>query len=129
MTTTTRVERLRATLDSVRQHGHEHFAMESWFSRLDAPDWYADVDEAPEVDLGKCGTTGCLAGHASVAAWRLEQRRFDYSKQIADWLGIDSRLFDPIEGHPQACTARDQLGQWEWAIELLEQEIKHEEDR
>ena len=90
--TTLNIDNARATLDSIRQHGPEHFSMSSWF-RIASRAAELCISSASRVDFNACGTTGCLAGHAAYAA---HQMGVDvsgwYIKETADWLGIDPAL-------------------------------------
>ena len=84
---TVNIDNVRATLDSIRQHGPEHFDMSCWFAAVDTAEF--DLWDASQINLNRCGTTGCLAGHAAVAAWNMgvDVTRWQ-PEHAADWLGL-----------------------------------------
>lgn len=97
------VDRLRGTLDSIRQAGPEHFDMGSWFyvaSTTDDDEYNEDAGSqglfsACTLDIADCGTTACLAGHAALAALRFDIRLKD-EKDAAAFLD------EPMYGHTAA---------------------------
>lgn len=89
------LEKLR---DAVARHGPEHFDMDWWFNDEGGPLTIEDVDT---IDISRCGTTACMAGHAALLMGRedVEGDVFQGS-DVARWLGIPSQGIFHVETWP-----------------------------
>lgn len=105
MSTTTRRERLEATLRHLEQAGPERLDQSYWAFRTDVRygKQMHSLHEVVEgtVSLDDCGSGGCLAGHAVAAARKLGRLHeitrggFWDSSHVAAWLGVGQEMFDP----------------------------------
>jgi hypothetical protein len=86
-------ERRQRLLDAIRAHGPEHFNMGAVLE--DQQDW--TQGSYATFDFARCGTTGCLMGHAGVVM--AQQYGIDLSLSsndddgIAEFFGLDTEWF------------------------------------
>src|SRR4051812_43400918 len=95
-------ERILATRDSIFKHGVEHFDITRWFGAKNDAGLTQDfslglIDENCEpvqFNIDHCGSTGCIAGHCSIAASQLGVT-VDSASLAGQWLGLQTDV-DPF---------------------------------
>lgn len=148
------VKNAKKLLEQIKDHGREHFDMDSWYCVDEEGEAYVPLTCYASVDVSECGTTACMAGHTlramvddvdtSVEYWA-QLRGMDVNEEAdavaAEWLGIrDHRQFAgecPLfyisqwnEYGDIGETAQDislDIGEYEAAIFLLENLIDRQE--
>jgi hypothetical protein len=111
----TRVARLTLLRDQLVAHGPEKFNMDSWFVIVEVDEDGDQVDSfdftisdiaaqsTDDIDIQKCGTAACLAGHIALLAlphtWEVTT-----TEEAAKFLGYESE-YEPYLEAPDGRTS------------------------
>lgn len=88
-------ERRQRLLDQIRTHGPEHFSMAAVLE--DRGDWLRETYST--MDFTRCGTAGCLLGHAGVLMaqhYEIDPQKLTPSDDdgvVAEFFGLDTEWF------------------------------------
>jgi hypothetical protein len=98
------VTKLQDLRDAVFMHGPEHFYMHAWFCEPNDEGQMGNSDPYTPVDLTRCGTAACLAGHGAVVMTQqglMDRQRLDlgWMQDVANYFELPMEAFHTSDWH------------------------------